>query len=108
MSQLDTLPDSVDVATGEFVTYNFDTTGYLSSGESLLASPAPSAAIYLASTHSTVSNVIQASPGINGNLLQVNLDCSHLAAKQSYSLVITFYVTTTKRLQARVQVNCIF
>lgn len=108
MSQLDAIPSSVDVGTGETPTYNIDTTGYLDSGDALRASPVPTAKIVLTSTNAVVPGAIVGSPGVNGNILQVTINGSVLSPKQTYTLIVTFNTTATKVLQGRLLVNCIF
>lgn len=108
MSQLDTVPSSVEVGTGETVTYNIDTSAYLTGVETLQINPAPSAVVYLASTNATVPNVVVGVPGISGNVLQITLNCGNLAARQDYIVIFTFYVTATKILQGRLAVSVVF
>lgn len=108
MSTLDTLPSSIDVGTGETFVYNTDVTNALLDGESLQTSPPPTAQVFANSNNATVSSAIVGSPGTSGNTVQVNLQCSALKAKQTYTLIVTYYVTATKKLQYRTQLNTVF
>ena len=108
MSTLDTLPASIDVGTGEITPYNIDITNLLLDGDSLQTQPSPSAQVISNSNNAVVTTGLVGAPGVSGNIVQVNLNCPALRPKQTYSLIGTFYVTATKKLQFRVIINVIF
>lgn len=107
MSQLDTIPGTLEVGSNEIAIYNFDVTAILGTGESLQSLPAPTATLTVISTASVVPNAFIGAPGVSGNLVQINLNGLALQPKQSYYLVVSYYTTATKRLQFRSQVNCV-
>lgn len=107
MSTLATLPASIDVGTGELFVYDTDVTNALLDGESLQATPPPTAQVFANSNNAVISAAIVGSPGVSGNTVQINLDCSKLKPKQTYTIVATYYVTATKRLQFITQLNTI-
>jgi hypothetical protein len=107
MSNLDTLPSSIDVGTNEIAIYNFDVTDVLGTGESLQSNPAPTAQLISNANNAAVSNVFIGAPGVSGNIVQINFNCLVLKPKQTYALIVTYYTTPTKRLQFRTQVNVI-
>lgn len=107
MSQLDTIPGIIEVGNNEIATYNFDVTAILGSGESLQSNPAPSAQLLTSANYTVVSNAFVGTPGVSGSLIQVNINGLSLSLKQSYFLIVSYYTTTTKRLQFRTQINVV-
>lgn len=87
--------------------YDTDVTNALLDGESLQSSPPPTAQVFANSNNAVVSLAVTGSPGVSGNIVQVNLNCSALKQKQTYTLVVTYYVTPTKKLQYITRINAV-
>jgi len=107
MSTLDTLPSTIDVGTGESSPYVVDVTNVLLSGESLQSSPAPTVRVLSNSNNAVISGAISGSPSVSGSQITFTLVGSALQPKQSYTVVVTFNVTSTKVLQSVTTINAV-
>lgn len=108
MSTLDTVPASVEMATGEVIPFNIDTTPVMIGTDTLQVSPAPTAKVVSLATNVTVTGAVSGVPSVSGNVIQTTVLGSALVRQQSYYLIVTFNSNATKVLQLRLQINVLF
>lgn len=108
VSTLDTVPDSIELAIGEQVPVNIDTTNVLLTGETIQTSPIPTAVVTSYTNNVVIAGAINGAVTINGNLLQVVLVGSVLKKGQSYYLIVTFNTSAVKKLNVRTRMDVVF
>lgn len=94
-TQLDSLPQQIDVAVTETYPYTVDVSNYLAAGDTVSI---VTAVLTYSSTGAVVSTAWQGTISINGNVIQVPLIGSAMQLGQKYQLAVTFTANSGKRL----------